>query len=208
MGKEIIAAKVSAKSQNRLALGIFHAYVAMHPDTTADTLSELFPKSEVCPDAGLPKLFYTAQEIVQKVAVEKDKWFVAGSACFVDQGEWIAVDSGQEIALGKMWTADSLAKLQTAMAKYGITGEVDKTCKEDCGFSIAYEYAEQAMKIKKVANHGDYLICLEESGAITVWEKQANASAHCREIAEKVGLEYEQSWGPRTLGTKLLNLLS
>lgn len=140
--QKIISAKVRGKSQNRLAMGMFHAYVAMHPETTFESLSELFSKSKVCPDTGLAKVLYTAQEILQKVSVEKDNWFINGNACFVDKGEWISMKDNQEIAVGKMWTADSLAKLQSVMAKYGITGEIDKTCKGNAGFSIDYQYVE------------------------------------------------------------------
>ena len=54
---------VTGRTQNRTALGIIAAYLELYPNTSLSELNNLFSKSEVCPDAGIDKLFYTTKEI-------------------------------------------------------------------------------------------------------------------------------------------------
>ena len=61
---------VIGRTQNRTALGIIAAYLELYPNTSLSELNNLFSKSEVCPDAGIDKLFYTTKEIEN----EKKEW--------------------------------------------------------------------------------------------------------------------------------------
>lgn len=53
--------KVYGKAQNRIALGIIHAYMVMHPKTTLMELRNTFPNS-LNPDSGVKENFIYAEE--------------------------------------------------------------------------------------------------------------------------------------------------
>lgn len=143
MTQKIIGASVVGKSQNRTALGMMHAFIAMHPSVTAMELKAQFSKQKVCPDTGISQLFYTPDEIEQEKLGSKSEWFTKGNACFVADGEWLILGNGQKLAFNKVWTATSLALLQQEMAKFNITGTVDKKLGDtQAGFSIRYDYEE------------------------------------------------------------------
>ena len=132
---------VTGRTQNRTALGIIAAYLELYPNTSFSELNKLFSKSEVCPDAGIDKLFYTTKEIENE---KKNgwEWFQKDQACFTQEGEWLKV-KGEKVAFCKMWTAPSLAKLQKKAEKYGITaqvGDIPKNSKDySVGYTIQYE---------------------------------------------------------------------
>ena len=132
---------VTGRTQNRTALGIIAAYLELYPNTSLSELNNLFSKSEVCPDAGIDKLFYTTKEIEYE---KKNgwEWFQKDQACFTQEGEWLKV-KGTKVAFCKMWTAPSLAKLQKKAEKYGITaqvGDIPKNSKDySVGYTIQYE---------------------------------------------------------------------
>ena len=77
---------VTGRTQNRTALGIIAAYIELYPNTSLSELNNLFSKSEVCPDAGIDKLFYTTKEIENE---KKNgwEWFQKDQACFTQEGE-------------------------------------------------------------------------------------------------------------------------
>ena len=57
-----VKVKVYGKAQNRTALGIMHAYMTLHPETTLDQLKKAFPDS-LNPDSGVKHNFKTLNEI-------------------------------------------------------------------------------------------------------------------------------------------------
>lgn len=141
MTQKIIGASVVGKSQNRTALGMMHAFVKMHPSITVGQLKTQFSKQKVCPDTGISQLFYTPDEIEQEKSGSKSEWFTNGNACFMDNGEWLALGNGQKVAFNKVWTATSLALLEQEMAKFNITGTVDKKLSgTQAGFDIRYQH--------------------------------------------------------------------
>lgn len=140
----ITQATVIGKSQNRTALGMMKAYLTMYPSTTLTELNTRFSKQKVCPDTGIAKLFYTADEIEQEKQGSRAEWFDSGNACFVADGEWLSLANGQQVAFNKVWTGSSLALLQKELAKSHIYGEVGSVPKGNpAGFVINYEYAEE-----------------------------------------------------------------
>lgn len=142
MSKKIIKAQVTGKHQNRTALGMMTAFVAMHPSVNTSTLKEMFTTKDVCPDAGISQLFYSKSEIEQEQA-NGNEWFINDNACFTKDGEWLTLGNGRKLAFNKVWTAKSLEKLQTALADYGITGEVGTVDKSAAaGFEICFESVE------------------------------------------------------------------
>ncbi|AKG16301.2 hypothetical protein [Moraxella bovoculi] len=142
---KITRADVHGKSQNRTALGMMNAYLAMFPSVTIDQLKNGFSKQAVCPDAGVGQLFFTIEEIEAGIA-SGNTWFVEDGAAFTKEGEWLTLKNGQKLAFNKMWTANSLAIFQKHMVQYQIFGRVDKTVKAPTGFKIDYQYQEQPKK--------------------------------------------------------------
>lgn len=143
----ITQATIIGKSQNRTALGMMKAYLTMYPSTTLTELNTHFSKQKVCPDTGIDKLFYTADEIEQEKQGSRAgrvKWFRSGNACFVADGEWLSLANGQQVAFNKVWTGKSLALLQQELAKSHIYGEVGSVPKGNAvGFVINYDYDEE-----------------------------------------------------------------
>lgn len=61
---------------------------------------------------------------------------------------------------------------------------------------------------KKSAISGEYIITVEDSGSITVHRVYDNTKGALREIAEKVGFEYDENWNTRTFGSTLVDFLN
>lgn len=143
---EYATAEVAAKFQNRLALGMMAAFVALHPMVNAEDLNAQFDMKEICPDAGVSKLFFSESEVAQEIA-DGNEWFANGNAVFAKEDEWLVLGDGEKVALSKMWSASSLQRLKEALAVYGITGEagveVDKSA--GAGYEISYEYREESI---------------------------------------------------------------
>lgn len=143
MTTKIIKANVIGKHQNRTALGMMAAFLAMHPEMGLPELRATFTKQDVCPDAGIDQLFYTPSAIEQ----EDSDWFKNGNACFIKDGEWLTLGNGRKIAFCKVWTSSSLGLLQEKMAQFDIYGEVGSVDKEQvAGYTITY-------LIEKVEKH-------------------------------------------------------
>ncbi len=152
MSKKITKAHVIGKSQNRTALGMMTAYIAMHPSIASiDELRNQFPMKGICPDAGIEHLFFSESEINELMTTGKD-WFVNGNACFTKEGEWLVLGNGDKVAFNKMWSAKSLARLQEVLTAHAITGEVDKAIKTATGYEIRYEYADDMPQVSQASS--------------------------------------------------------
>lgn len=103
--------KVSAKSQNRTALGIVHAYCAINPDCSLEQLQQAFPSS-LCPDSGVKQLLLPveqAQEFNTKM-----------SLYFTKDGEPVILSDGTAVALAQIWSGASLQRMVQHAAKLDI----------------------------------------------------------------------------------------
>lgn len=148
---DAVKARVTAKFQNRIALGMMTVYVAMHPELTLADLKKQFPMKDICPDAGIEHLFFSESEINELIATGKD-WFVNGNACFTKEGEWLMLSNGDKIAFNKMWSGKSLARLQAVLTDRAITGEVDKAIKPAIGYEIGYEYVDDVPQTSQASS--------------------------------------------------------
>lgn len=106
--------KVYAKAQNRLALGIVKAYIAMHPDTTLEDLRKHFPNS-LNPDSGVKENFVTEED----TNYWKDHTW---KGYFMKDDELLVLKDGVKAALVSMWTKPSVEKLVSQAKEYGIEG--------------------------------------------------------------------------------------
>lgn len=132
-------ATVTGRTQNRTALGIVTAYLKMYPKTNLKTLLATFNKQNVCTDAGIAEIFMTKKQIdAEKKA--GSEWFLNDNACFVGDGEWLTLGDGEKVAFCKMWSANSLARLQKEAQKFNIYGSVGDVPKgNNLGYVIEYE---------------------------------------------------------------------
>lgn len=61
---------------------------------------------------------------------------------------------------------------------------------------------------KKSAISGEYIVTVEDSGSIVVHRVYDNTKGALREIAEKIGFEYDKEWTTRQFGSKLVDFLN
>jgi len=57
---------------------------------------------------------------------------------------------------------------------------------------------------KKIVESGEYVVSIEDNGSIKVYRDYDNVKGALREIAEKVGFEYDNDWTTRQFGAKLI----
>ena len=61
---------------------------------------------------------------------------------------------------------------------------------------------------KKSAICGEYIITVEDSGAVNVYYISKNTKDSLREIAKAIGYKYDEAWNTRTLGSKLVDFVN
>lgn len=61
---------------------------------------------------------------------------------------------------------------------------------------------------KKSATYGEYAISVLESGTIKVYREYDNVKDALREVAKKVGFEFDETWTTRQFGNKLIDFLN
>ncbi len=61
---------------------------------------------------------------------------------------------------------------------------------------------------KKTVTCGDYIITLEDSGAVSVHHMCDNVKDTLRAISDKVGFEYDNNWNTRDFGRKLVDFIN
>ena len=93
--------RVSAKAQNRTALGIVHAYMIMYPQTTLEDLRKAFP-NELNPDKGTKENFIPAEE--KGTEANWDGYFKV-------EDELLTMGDGKKVSVVKMWTKPSLNRI-------------------------------------------------------------------------------------------------
>ena len=138
--------KVYGKAQKRLALGIVHAYMIMHPKTTLEELRNAFPNS-LNPDSGVKENFIYAEE--KGTTANWDGYFKADS-------EIITMGDGRMVSVVKMWTKPSLCRIVDYAKTYDIDIEQLETKVED-GFKLEYL---NGYKPKKGKNIWEWLLAM------------------------------------------------
>lgn len=110
--------KVYAKSQNRIALGIINAYLAIYPEATLDDLRKAFPNT-INPDCGSKQIFMTKKEIEAHIA-NGEEWYASARGYFVKEKEWLVMPDGERVGFVSMWTKKSMENLLKQALIYGI----------------------------------------------------------------------------------------
>lgn len=112
--------KVSAKSQNRTALGIVHAYCAINPGCSLKQLQQAFP-SHLCPDSGVKQLL---------LPLEQAQHFnTKMSLYFTKDGEPVILSDGTAVALAQIWSGTSLQR----MVQHAATLSIDAAAPDKAG---------------------------------------------------------------------------
>ena len=109
--KKLAKVCVYAKAQNRIALGIVHAYMQMHPSATIEDLRKAFPNS-LNPDSGVKENFIYAEE---------EGCTANWNGYFKSDEELISAGDGKKVAFVSMWTKASVERIIAQASAYGIT---------------------------------------------------------------------------------------
>lgn len=130
--------RVYSNTQNRMALGILHAYLKMFPQTTLKDLCKAFPE-KLNPDSGVKRLFIPIEKMV-----DEPKW----QDYFREDEELLCMSDGSKVAVASRWSSSSLERLSDHAKQFGIElanfefGEkYDK-----CGFRLEYVTAGKKAK--------------------------------------------------------------
>lgn len=116
--------RVRGKAQNRTALGIFNAYVIMHPDATLADLRAAFP-NDLNPDKGVKENFSDSEKLYEVQPQNFDGYFSKDD-------ELITLANGMKVSVVKMWTKPSFERLVNKAKEYEI--EVAAFEAADSGF--------------------------------------------------------------------------
>lgn len=129
--------RVYSNTQNRMALGILHAYLKMFPQTTLKDLCKAFPE-KLNPDSGVKRLFIPIEKMV-----DEPKW----QDYFREDEELLCMSDGSKVAVASRWSSASLERLSNHAKQFGVElanfefGEkYDK-----CGFRL--EYVAEGKKV-------------------------------------------------------------
>ena len=108
--------QVIGKAQNRIALGIAHAYLKMYPKSTLDDLVKVFPNS-LNPDSGV-KAIFVEKDKINTVCSENRNGF------FTNDNTVLKLEDGKEVLFVSMWTKKSFDNFVDEAKEYGI--EIEK----------------------------------------------------------------------------------
>lgn len=130
--------RVYSNTQNRMALGILHAYLKMFPQTTLKDLCKAFPE-KLNPDSGVKRLFIPIEKMV-----DEPKW----QDYFREDEELLCMSDGSKVAVASRWSSASLERLSNHAKQFGVElanfefGEKN----DKCGFRL--EYVAEGKKIE------------------------------------------------------------
>lgn len=127
--------KVHAKAQNRTALGIMHAYLAINPNCTLADMKAAFPWP-LNTNIESQYIFKTLAEIVKQM--QRVDW----NGYFTDNECLLKFKDGTKAAVNQMWTGENLDKLVKCAKEYGIAVEdaegIDKSLYKKTGYYLEY----------------------------------------------------------------------
>lgn len=114
--------RIYAKSQNRTALGIMHAYMLMNPQSTMQDLEKAFPK-ELNPDSvgGTKTIFFQADKNVLS-----NGWTIG----FQNVEELLTLADGSKVSVVNTWTKPSYDRLVEHAKQYGIEVADESMCND------------------------------------------------------------------------------
>lgn len=147
---EVNKVRVNGKAQNRTALGIVNAYLVINPNTTYDQLKSAFPNS-INPDSGSKEMFLTEAEVKHEIA-SGNSWVAEGTGFFMADDEWLQLKDGTRFVVVRVWTKDSLERLEKVAAQNGIeiaSFEKGKQFKKG-GFELEYLNGWTPAPVEKV----------------------------------------------------------
>lgn len=124
--------RVYSNTQNRMALGILHAYLKMFPQTTLKDLCKAFPE-KLNPDSGMKRLFIPIEKMV-----DEPKW----QDYFREDEELLCMSDGSKVAVASRWSSSSLERLSDHAKQFGI---------ELANFEFGEKYDKRGFRLECVA---------------------------------------------------------
>ncbi len=143
---------VYGKAQNRTALGIVNAYLAMYPNSTLADLNKAFPVSLNSSNRHT-SLFADVVKDREKFKTQNETYNVFEMFFFEKDDEVLTLKDGTRLALQELWQKDDFNKIVEHAKQYGIVIADYKPTKgyEKGGFRLEYlnGYLPPALKPKK-----------------------------------------------------------
>lgn len=124
--------RVYSNTQNRMALGILHAYLKMFPQTTLKDLCKAFSE-KLNPDSGVKRLFIPIEKMV-----DEPKW----QDYFREDEELLCMSDGSKVAVASRWSSSSLERLSDHAKQFGI---------ELANFEFGEKYGKCGFRLECVA---------------------------------------------------------
>lgn len=129
--------KVYGKAQNRVALGIVHAFLQVYPEASLEDLRNAFPHS-VCPDCGVKELLLPVGEA--------ELFNTKMGLYFVKPEEILTLSDGSKIALAQVWSKTSLGHIINKAKTYNILAATPDKSRSypTSGFDLEYHNGWQS----------------------------------------------------------------
>ncbi len=168
--------KVTAKAQNRIVLGIMHAYMKLHPQATIEDIRKAFP-NDICPDCGVKELFLPL--------AEAEKFNNSMTLYFAKHDEQLTMGNGEKVCLASMWTKDSLERAIAQANNYEIEAIQDDDV-ERGAFRLKYSTKKGTAVTPKKTSNASIMQQVEKD--ITAWVKEKNNPLFANECHLQVEL--------------------
>ena len=122
--------KVLAKAQNRICLGIVHAYMAINPNSTLEDLRKSFPNN-LNPDKGVKENF---------IYVDEKGTDANWDGYFREDEEVITTGDNKKVSVVKMWTKPSFDRMVAHAENYEIVSEILEKTEKDAKARFRLEF--------------------------------------------------------------------
>ncbi|MBP5548100.1 MAG: OmpA family protein [Bacteroidales bacterium] len=118
---------------SRTALGIAHAYMLIHPDSTVESLNKAFPKDKF--NQGSPLFLGPAERKEYIASHNNDDKSLCTNYFYEEKNAMLHLKDGSEVAVMQMWTGDKFPLLVEWAKKYDIyVAEFTKGARGKLGF--------------------------------------------------------------------------
>jgi len=128
-------AKVLVRSENmsRTALGIAHAYLLIHPDSTVESLNKAFPKEKF--EIGSPLFLGAAERKAYIESHKNDEKSLRTNYFYEEENAMLKLKNGEEVCVFQMWSSAKFPILVEWAKQYDIyVAEFTKGARGKLGF--------------------------------------------------------------------------
>lgn len=170
--------RVLGKAQNRIVLGIMHAYMKLHPQATIEDIRKAFP-NDICPDCGVKELFLPLAE------AEKFNNKCDMTLYFAKADEQLSMSDGEKVCLASVWTKTSFNRAVAQAKLYDIEIAQSNFSKRG-SYMLKYLTNSVPPVAKNKTSNASIMQQVEKD--ITAWVKEKNNPLFANECHLQVEL--------------------